>query len=528
MPERFSFVWDYAGYTGTVLDVDPSLDEEIDLFGSKLPTRRIRLTIALDLDVAPLVERGYPLTGAGGVLFLGDRRIVSGRWSEVAYGAHGEPITLTISETPESNGSTFPPTFLSVPRSPVLSVTTTVETLSRFDPAFPKSGQIMVSQEVTEYFDVLPFEVAPAMTADTAISAPAAPTGRTYPFVWGAPGTADYPGSPAIFYYDDPSANEHHVMVSGRTVPASTVTIWGPPPDGAGGADLSKLASQSLSVAHEADGAGRLVGYAALEASPSAGEVERSLESTADYYASWTGGSATSDSTTEMLAYMLFLSGIRVDLDALRAMRTVIDRYQFDFYVDKVADTWDIVSKRILPWLPVAWVPGQHGYRPALLPVEELDTAFPVTDGDGWYRDAPVKYERIDVENQIELKYAWRPDKKWYVKRRVLAGNRWSDAADSEAAYGVRAAKVRELNSIQDDATAYRVGRDLLALRSKPWRQISGTFDPDVHGEEGPRPLTLGAWVALEVPGLGLSRPAVVVRVQRDASRARVRFLVRG
>jgi len=419
---------------------------------------------------------------------------------------------------------------LVVPRAPTMSVTTTVETLSAYDPAFPKASRSTVTEEVTEYFDILPFEVAPALTADTAISAPAAPTGRTYPFVWGSPGTADYPGSPAIFYYDDPSANKHHVMISGRPVGASTVTIWGPYANGSalGGANLDRLASQVLNVAHEVDGAGREVAYVALEASPSAGEVERSLESTAEYYASWTGGNATSDSTTETLAYMMYLAGIRVDLDALRAMRSVIDRYQFDFYVDKVADTWDIVSKRILPWLPVAWVPGPRGYAPVMLPVEELETAFTVTDGDGWHRDGPVRYEGIEVENQIDLKYAYRADKKRYYKRKILAGNRWQNAAESQAAYGARPAKVRELDSIEDDATAHRVGRDLLALRSKPWRAISGPFDPDVYGAEGDRPLRLGTWVDLEVPDLGLSRPACVVRLQRDGAEARVRFLVRG
>tara|TARA_R110000824_G_scaffold48475_11_gene136875 strand:+ start:3019 stop:4599 length:1581 start_codon:yes stop_codon:yes gene_type:complete len=526
MPDRFSFVWDYAGYTGRVEDVDPSLDEEIDLFGSKLPTRRIRLTIGLDLDVAPLVERGYPLTSASGVLFLGDRRLISGQWSDVSYGARGEPIALTISETPETNGSTFPPTFLVIPRAPTLTVTTTVETLSRFDPAFPKAQRATVEQELTEYFDILPFEQIPDLQPGAGV--PTAPIGRTYPFVWGAPGTSDYTGSPALFYFDDPASNKHHIMISGRTVPASTVTIWGPYADGSGGSDLARVASQVLDVAHEVDNAGRQVAYVALEASPSAGEVEVSTDPNAEYFASWTGGNATSDSTTETLAYMLFIAGIRVDLDALRAMRSVIDRYRFDFFVDKVDDTWDIISKRILPWLPVAWVPGPRGYAPVMLPVQELETAFTVTDGDGWHRDSPVRYEGIEVENQIDLKYAWVASKKHYYKRIVLAGDRWQDAADSQAAYGARPSRVRELDSIEDDATAHRVGRDLLALRSKPWRQVSGTFDPEVYGEEGDRPLRLGQWVKLEVPDLGLSRPACVVRLQRDGAGARVRFLVRG
>ncbi len=516
----WSLAWSYAGHTGTVDDVDPSVVEELDLLGSRFSERRVRLSISLDIDVAALVEARHPLTTATGVLLLNGEQYMSGRWSEVSYGALGEEITLTLTESASGTGVMFPPGFSTIPRSRsrVNSGTWSAATVDGGTVTYDLTG---------ESFDVLPWEAIPAVTSDTQSDYPSDVEGRTYPFPFGAPGTSSIPGSPGIMIEDAVAGGSAtKIMISGRPVPPTTgtVTLWGPYYDGTE-VDATRVASQSRTVLHEEDAAGRRVAYVTVSAS-SDGDVGRAVNG--DYYVSWTAGGATSDGTAELVATLMMLSGVRVNVDAIRALSSILDRYQLDWYTDKSSDLWEMLRRGLLPMLPVAWVPRRHGWTPVLMPVAEGSPEFTVTDGDGFHREGSIRYERVDIENRIEVEYAWRPDERVYSGRVVLASNEWPESAESEVQHGTRSGKPLRLDCVWDRETAVAVGRDRLNLRSQNWRRVSGSVDPETHGAEGARPLKLGQWVTLSIPDLGMSRPAVVTRVQRDGSSISVRFLVRG
>ena len=501
----WSFEWSFAGHTGTSPDVDPTTDEELDLLGSRLAERRVRLSISLGLDVAALVEAGHPLTTATGTLFLGTDRYIHGTWSEVSYGATGEEISLTITENAGGNGVIFPPGFSTVPRS---------------------STKLGADGETA--YDVLPWEAIPAVTGDTQADYDAQAEGKTYPFVFGSPGSSTVPGSTGIMIEDTIAGGAAtKIMISGQPVPSGTseVTLWGPRYDGSTGLDTTQMASEVRSVLHEEDDAGRRIAYVTVNAG-SAGDVGR--DPNAPYYVSWTAGAATADSPSETLAHLMMLAGVRVDVGAVRALSGLLDRYLLSWYTDKSSDLWEMIRRGLLPVLPVAWVPRRHGYTPIPLPTLEHPPAFSVTDGEGFHRDAAIRYEPGDVENRIEIEYGYRPDEKTYSGRVVIAANHWPDGAESEVTHGTRSAKPIKLDCVWDADTATAVGRDRLALKAKPWRRVSGVVDPEVHGLEGPKPLEVGTWVRLVVDDLSMSRVAMVARVQRDGASVRVRFIVRG
>jgi hypothetical protein len=232
-----------------------------------------------------------------------------------------------------------------------------------------------------------------------------------------------------------------------------------------------------------------------------------------------------------------------VDLGRVAAVRTFLDAYKIDTYINSPVSAWDWLTSEVLPLLPVEMREGSRGIYPALIRynLTERDAVAHIdaTSGSGRVDRASPVSTLADIVNEITVEY--QPDGEsgsaWLARRIVTAqasyvsGNDASDTADarvvgsaicaaSQRRYGVRPFRM-QAGAVWDTATAIRIAEDVAARRAWPRRTVRYTGGPWLED------IAIGQAVTLTDPDLHLSRAvAVVGDVFPEASGASVDLIL--
>lgn len=109
-----------------------------------------------------------------------------------------------------------------------------------------------------------------------------------------------------------------------------------------------------------------------------------------------------------IIAYLLAMSGRRVDAGRWASAAAFLDRFRLDFVIDDRVDVWEFLSAEILPLLPLSVVDGPDGLTPVVWRWDavEADSVADLTVDDVTVRAVgTVDYDR-EVYNDISVGYA--------------------------------------------------------------------------------------------------------------------------
>ncbi len=99
----------YASKTILFEDLGESVLDEVSVLATSSTGRSVSFgALLFPVDVAELVEAGYPLSEARGEVLVDGAVLISGIVSEPSYGALGEPVALTISSEPFNDRAVVP------------------------------------------------------------------------------------------------------------------------------------------------------------------------------------------------------------------------------------------------------------------------------------------------------------------------------------------------------------------------------------------------------------------------------------
>lgn len=230
--------------------------------------------------------------------------------------------------------------------------------------------------------------------------------GSAYPLVFGAPGDADTPGSPA--YMIRTTSGDRRVLIAVGRVHASRVTLY----------DENNIQFTLRDVNHVTDGLGTL--YAWVSASSAPGHFNKV---DGKHFVGWHNageptyglvnpyGPGPLQSAGDIIRYLLELSGADVDDGAFRSASPALERYTFSGYVnDTTVRAWQLLSSQILPFVPVQLRIGSNGIYPvSLLPLESIGQLPQITidAAKGIAQASPVQITQklSDINNELAINY---------------------------------------------------------------------------------------------------------------------------
>lgn len=350
--------------------------------------------------------------------------------------------------------------------------------------------------------------------------------GSAYPWVFGTPGNATIPGTPAYLTNTTPGSRE--LLIGVGNVQASFVTVW----DDAGNSGNGRTVSQRT------DGLGTVISVADIVSiggsfKNSSGKHYCSWHSTVDRYAAlspFRRGPLTE--AGDLIRYLYGLTTIKVDHPRWVSANPVLDRYRFGGYVnDPTVSVWGFCRDQLLPLLPVTLKLGADGLYPvSLLPLTPISHLPQVTidPSQGIEQASPAEVTRqlSEVVNQVALSYYYNVRDSRLAEQviastdpNVTTRTRVAEAQRSAEIYGARSAPDIEASYVTEDGTAGELLRWLLYDR--------GFLHMAVQIQAQPRWgwLMVGDQVSLTASALSLSgRRAVVSAKLWDASTATWRF----
>lgn len=493
---EWSLRWRYAGRVVTYTEVDVTWRESQDLYQTAPTVFDVDVTISPGAaqNPATAANDGWHPIGSTAVLLRGEKVMLSGRVSGCSYGNAGQDVTLTIASSLGADTATLPPEGES--------------SITVIERRYFGDGTEYTKDETGR----LPKQYERAATKKIFTDIAKKGEGVVYPLVFGAPGTADHPGSPGILI-DAQTGVASKLMIAGHAVSASTVTVWGPD------ADNNLVSKSGVTVQHGKDSQGRVYAFVELLLAWASTEPNGQNFDGA-FWVSWTDGEALPGGAGDVLGMLYRMSTLDVDVSALDAVRGRLNAYKLAGFVDDVVQPSEYAKQVVLPLLPVSMVNGPNGLRPQLWPWLDADDGATValTEGVNVSRDGPVRYLTGDHYSSYTVEFGFRPDTS------VMTGRAKADAQDT--AYGRVALSLlgptaggfdrTQTRIVWDQATADAISFDRLRALSVPPRVASYNVSASVYGIEGARPLRVGMPVTITDSDLGWdARPATVGEINR-------------
>lgn len=390
--------------------------------GSAPEQRSIGLELVIpELDVGSMLARGYELDGAPVEVALwreGDTwedrlQILRGQITSYEWGAQGEGLSLEAEEVVELDRGILPP-----------------------------PGAVV--------------------SAQTWPGAPEDSNGTAYPWIIGAPGSDGTPASPAVFVDTTP---RNLLLVAGHSVSALSVTV-------SDGTD-----TESLTIEHIADGAGRLVAVVDLDTA-----VTIAVDTSLSYAVAWTAGGGLLGPQGEALGAgssieaILALSTLPIDRGALAAVRAWLDAWKVGAYIVEPVSPLEWVADALLPLLPIAMLTGPDGWRIVPTPLEptEARTVATLTASQSIRRDGRVRrIGRSDVANHVQVFFGIDAAQ-GEPRASAIVGPDWDGVQHpslstrlSAQVYG-RQSRSEETVAVYDSSTAMRIARHIASIYAYP------------------------------------------------------------
>ena len=498
----------FAGHTFyPQLESAPSVSSRANIWEPSTAARTADVSWLDELGIAELVSRGHrPQLGTARLLY-NDTLIIEGRWEGCEYGAIGTPVSITIGESVRDDVSVIPNS------GDILRRLTDDEIQSG-----TKSGEVLIGG-----VNPLPFrgfgKQVPRAVSATWSNISRVAEGKTYPMVWGAPGSSTHPGSPALFV--DTGSSPKEWLIAGHIVDASTVTLWGPD------SDNNLVSDAGITVHHKDDSAGRRIAY--LKSND--GNISNvTIDAGSDYWVSWTGGNAMpgGSGAGDVLSFLLRVSTLTVDYGAWQAIRERLNAYVLAGYIDEEVKPSALALNTIAKELPVSAEYGKFGLRPVLWPwLDDLDaltasahivcgTRDPNTGefGQGFlsYLAGGVKFTSDTSLSICEIEHGFDPESTSYTKSARVSpeDSAYGSAAITSLGY-TPTASTSKTRWIDDTPSALSLAATRMRAHSVPRRIVRCLCDVSQYGPGGIQELRCGQPVLVSVPSLHIdSAPAYV------------------
>jgi len=365
--------------------------DALALFNNSPPLVSVSMGLFFPVDVAELIAKGHDLGRATGEFSIyaldptkaaptyEDRIVVfSGQVVDPEYGAHGEPVTLSLESNPFEDRTLIP------------------------------SSTQRINAET---FFVGPIEIQNP--------------GAYYPIVFGTPGVYENTagalvsttGSPAYFVgFDGLSTN---MLIAGHEVDADQVTIK----------NLTNPTTSICNVLTATDLLGQIYSYADYGATYVVGD---------DMWCIWNeptgqpkGGllndqhDGTRTGAGELLTYFFRLSTIEQDRGRWRAVSDYLDqRFKFSGYINKPCRPWDYIQQNMMPLLPLSVIATSDGLAPVIWrrDASKAQAVGYLTAGPNLSRVGPVSYYNQEVTNEIRLNFGVNGQNEFNREMTVFGG----------------------------------------------------------------------------------------------------------
>lgn len=514
----WSLTWRYAGEAGTVQGVDVEWSESVAIDRSTNNTRTARVRFVIPLDVMALTTRGHHPRFASASLSFDGRTMISGPWRDVEI----EPpmdgstmVSILIAQNDDDDQGLFPSLSKWRPYRDPREVVGWSDTarlanaVERRELGFGPLKRNVLDVEVYVHDPILRKDKWPD------IAEPA--EGAGWPLPIGRPGYgSELPAVPAYCVVDSPGVpSGREILIAGAAIGCSTVTVFGP--NAAGATTLTS--DTGVTVRSAIDDEGFAYSYVlASDLSNVNGDPGN------EFYWCAEDTSASARGAGDVLFTILLESTLLIDFAAFARLRSFLNRYSLDGYVDRPTPPMELIRDQILPLLPISIVPGPSGLRPIVWPFFEDRTARGphVIDGAGVASTGAITFLRSDDVGFVALRYGVRADD-GRATRRVTASQRTSLLARFAPAGGIQET---DAPLVWDPATAGQIVEDALAIAAWSPRVISlNVTEWQTYGPGGDVDLEPGARIVFSSERLGLDRaPAVVGEREWSSSEALIRL----
>lgn len=491
MAGRWRLDLHYAGRDFSFVDIDPEISRVIEIGGSAPDPLEVSVEVMFpDLDVAEAVESGQQLDAATGELYLDEALVLSGRVVSPAYGHPEQPTgwaSLTVRASPLEDRGIFPP-------------------------------------------------AAAVVSADTWPTHDPAMTGRFYPFVFGAPGSEEYPGSPALLVESaDPAPvtdpGHQYVLICDGWAECEQVVLvcpsGGRPIDvgaelgvGAPGVFVITYGKQeaNLTCIRTHDGLGRPVTVVDVW---EGGTLQVDNTQGVELYVRWDYGAPFSAGMGDMLERMLRASTVPVDWGRMTQARDILNRYRVAGYIEEQSKPLEWIGDNLLPLAQFCLMVSGVGLYALVWPFERTveHAVAHLVEGPDCEPIDEVGYDGEPL-NELTFRYKHRADAEEYAGVVVVdpSNNPYADASrrrytiNDDARTGVYADTI-DTDLVHEDSIAHSLAHEMVRLRAFRTRTPRYRLAPEIWDR-----LAEGMVVTITSAARHWTRrPAVILAIDEDS-----------
>ena len=393
----------YASKTILFEDLGESVLDEVSVLATSSTGRSVSFgALLFPVDVAELVEAGYPLSEARGEVLVDGAVLISGIVSEPSYGALGEPVALTISSEPFNDRAVVP----GLDEVVVLAAGTEGDEGATFPTVFGRPGVFFSSAGVSKNVGGTP---APSLLESTGTGT------RIVRNLVACGHPVDLPKDVVVFN----SAGGYHTCALQEGTPSAYYKT----------PMMIDLLTSGATVA---------------------------FRSEPPFFISWTS-SALASGAGDVLAYLLQKSTLAVDWKRWGNARTRLNEYTLAGFIDASISPWAFIEAELSPILSITWSTSADGIFPIFLDYDGAVT----WKIKGANRVSPISYERdrSDIVNDLRVDYAWNEKGKLYSQNLTIS------EPQSIQRFGT-SSEVLSLPFVSHRPTAFRIARDLLARKA--------------------------------------------------------------
>jgi len=360
--------------------------DALALFNNSPPLVSVSMGIFFPVDVAELIAKGHDLgraTGEFSIYALDptkapptyEQRIVifSGHVVDPQYGAHGEPVTLSLESNPFEDRTLIP------------------SSTQRINGAtFPT-----VTENVGAY----------------------------YPIVFGTPGVYEDTAGLLVSVIGSPAyavaIGGSRVLIAGHEVAAAQVSIYN---------TTSGAVDAGQNVLTDTDDLGQLYSYTNVSTYATGDTlwcVWNEPTGTPEGGLLNDQRNGTRTGAGELLTYFFRLSTIDQDHGRWRAVSDYLDqRFKFSGYINKPCRPWDYIQQNMMPLLPLSLIATSEGLAPVLWrrDASKAQAVGHLTAGPNLSRVGPVSYYNQEITNEIRLNFGVDGDNDYHREMTVFGG----------------------------------------------------------------------------------------------------------
>jgi len=162
-----------------------------------------------------------------------------------------------------------------------------------------------------------------------------------------------------------------------------------------------------VSVTHETDANGRTIAVCDISGVITPLVASRSND---EWWAEWDDGDALPGGLGDVLDLLLGVSSIRLDSARIRGVRSTLNRYQLDGYIDDTITPWEYVRREIMPLIPLAPVQGRTGLYWVLWDPTHFEIVDHLVEGPEMVVDGLLEFSDIEAKSEVRMEYRYRPD----------------------------------------------------------------------------------------------------------------------